>query len=379
MYIGKEWQEIQLPYACWLAGLKGIGTVCKLQMEAYAGSPKAVYDMSQKELRWFLTEKKTTLFLKRKAEECPHEILGKLNRQSVKCYPYCHPDYPSLLRHIPDPPYALYVEGSLPEAKRPAVAVIGARNCSAYGNYLAKRCGRELAEMGVTVISGMASGVDGTSQQAALEAGGTSYAVLGCGTDVCYPQEHGALYRKLKEQGGIISELPPGTPPHPGHFPRRNRIISGLSNLVLIIEAREKSGTLITADLALEQGRDVYVVPGRITDPLSSGCNRLLKQGAGVMTGIREMLEESGLLQEEAGKLSDQAEDFRGRQGEGQNEPRELLWNALDFSPKTIEIMMAETGIAYGEIMLMLVSFCLEGLAEQVSAGQFVKRRERLT
>lgn len=377
------WIE-QQPYAYWLALLKGIGTDIKLQMEAYAGSPKSVYQMSRKELRWFLTAKKAELFLKKKEEDCPHELWEKRQQGSVGFYPYCHPEYPSLLRQIPDPPYALYVEGRLPAKDRPAVAVIGARNCSTYGMYLAEQCGRELAQLGVSVISGMASGIDGMSQRAALEAGGDSYGVLGCGPDICYPEEHRLLYGKLKERGGIISELLPGTPPHPGHFPRRNRIISGLSHLVLIIEAREKSGTLITADLALEQGRDVYVVPGRITDPLSRGCNRLLKQGAGLMTGIREMLEESGLLSEGSGiamggSVEDTVRGVEGRRGVDGESAREKIWNALDFAPKTSEMLAKETGISYGEMMFILVDFCLEGLAAQVSAGQFVKKKETLT
>lgn len=381
---GKAWMEQQLPYAYWLAVLRGIGAEVKLQMEAYAGSPQSVYQMSRQELRWFLTAKKAEIFLKKKEEDCPHELWEKRQHGSVGFYPYCHPEYPDLLRQIPDPPYALYVEGRLPAKDRPAVAVIGARNCSAYGMYLAEQCGRELGLLGVPVISGMASGIDGMSQRAALEAGGDSYGVLGCGPDICYPEEHRSLYGELKERGGLISELLPGTPPHPGHFPRRNRIISGLSHLVLIIEAREKSGTLITADLALEQGRDVYVVPGRITDPLSRGCNRLLKQGAGVMTGIREMLEESGILptgskvsvEGSTGAVVKGAAD--GTEGDEET-ARERIWRALDFAPKTPEMLMKETGISYGEMMFILVGFCLDGLAIQVSAGQFVKQKDVLT
>ena len=155
---------------------------------------------------------------------------------------------------------------------------------------MARNFGRGLALAGVQVISGMARGIDGISQKAALEAGGTSYGIVGSGVDICYPEENMDVYRQLCENGGVISEFPPGTYPKANFFPMRNRIISGLADVVLVIEAREKSGTQITVDTALEQGRDVLAVPGRITDRLSDGCNLLISQGAGVALGVDDVL-----------------------------------------------------------------------------------------
>lgn len=201
-------------------------------------------------------------------------------------------EYPARLLKIPGPPKILYVLGELPREDIPSVAVIGARDCSEYGKYVAAGLGKYLGEQGIQVISGMARGIDGISQEAALDAGGKSFGILGCGVDICYPAGNRTLYEKLKREGGLLSEYEPGTPVKPYQFPARNRIVSGLADAVVVVEAREKSGTLITVDMALEQGKEVYAVPGRVTDRLSDGCNRLLKTGAGLLLHPGEFVEE---------------------------------------------------------------------------------------
>ncbi len=173
----------------------------------------------------------------------------------------------------------------------PAIAVIGSRICSEYGRMVAGRIGRLCAQMGIELISGMAVGIDGIAQRAALEAGGKVTAVLGSGVDVCYPKENRELYETLLQKGRIISEYIPGTEPVAGNFPLRNRIISGLADAVIVVEAKERSGTMITVDMALEQGRQVYIIPGRLTDPLSAGCNRLISQGAEIIWNLGETLD----------------------------------------------------------------------------------------
>ena len=190
-------------------------------------------------------------------------------------------EYPSRLRTVSNRPYALYHLGSLPKDDVPAVAIIGARNCSEYGRYVAASFGEALAGAGINVISGMALGIDGIAQRGALEAGGATFAVLGSGVDVCYPMENFDLYKRIPQKGGVISIFPPGSEPQRKLFPERNRIVAGLSDAVLVIEARQKSGTGITVNLALSMNKDVYAVPGRITDRLSDGCNMLISQGAG--------------------------------------------------------------------------------------------------
>ncbi len=202
------------------------------------------------------------------------------------------PRYPNRLRILPDMPQTLYVVGSLPDDDLPSVAIVGARLCDQYGKKTAQDFGRILAANGVQIISGMAIGIDSLSQKAALAGGGTSFAVLGSGADVCYPPGNQTLYDKLIVSGGIISEQPPGTPPLRHNFPLRNRLISALADIVLVVEAKAKSGSLITVDYALEQGKTVFAVPGRVGDALSDGCNHLIAQGAGIACSPDAILEE---------------------------------------------------------------------------------------
>jgi DNA processing protein len=203
------------------------------------------------------------------------------------------PGYPPLLATIHDPPPQIWLRGAaLPELlARPAVAVVGARACSSYGRAVARSLGRDLAAAGVVVVSGMARGVDGEAHRGALEAGGATVAVLGCGIDRDYPAAHTELARRIVENGLIVSEYAPGVEPAPWRFPARNRIISGLSRAVVVVEARERSGALITVDFALEQGREVLVVPGEITSALSAGVNALLRHGAAPALSADDVLE----------------------------------------------------------------------------------------
>ena len=191
-------------------------------------------------------------------------------------------DYPDKLLNLPDPPIIIYYKGHLPLRLLPSVAVIGARECSEYGEEAAKLIAGELAERGVQIISGMARGIDGIAQKSAIDAKGNTYGILGSGPDIIYPRENNWLYWRIISHGGILSEYPPGTKPDKYRFPERNSIISGLADVVLVVEARKKSGTYITVNQALEQGKEVFAVPGRINDALSEGCNELIATGAGV-------------------------------------------------------------------------------------------------
>ena len=202
--------------------------------------------------------------------------------------------FPERLKNIPGCPEELHVIGDLPD-EGISVAIVGARKCSVYGRSCAYEMGKLLASNGVQVISGMALGVDCYAQEGAVDAGGRSFAVLGCGADICYPATNTTLYNRLSVQGGIISEFPDGTRPFAPNFPKRNRIISGLADYLIVVEAREKSGSLITVDYALEQGRSVYAFPGRYGDELSKGCNRLIAQGAGIIYSPEAFLEEIGI------------------------------------------------------------------------------------
>lgn len=379
-------------YAQWLCSVPGISNAAMRRIRKACGSLEGALEASEEALKEILTAKQLGALLESRREIDSRDRLAErfleMNRKGIFFTCRGESDYPSRLMDIPDPPEGIYYRGKLPE-ERLSVAVVGARDCSEYGARVAEELGRYLGEQGVQVISGMARGIDGISQAAALSAGGSSFAVLGSGVDVCYPTSNRALYEKLLDRGGILSSYPPGTAPLSTNFPPRNRIVSGLADALVVVEAREKSGTLITVDMALEQGREVYVAPGRITDRLSDGCNRLLRQGAGVFLSPREFLAEiqptaepkrgqqaadTGQQMAAVGRQADARED----EGFGQAArelPAELeeIYLALDDTPDSLERIAARVHGRFSSVQVntLLMRLCVEGLAAQVSPGHF--------
>lgn len=382
LQILREDIKAQQPFAYWLHGatVPGVGNAGKEKLVSLFGTPQAVFRAKEAEFQTILTKEQTAalFFAKRTDVFAAYERLEALG---ISFYPFYHPAYPGRLYRIPDRPFGIYVKGKLPKVERKSIAIIGARDCSAYGRYAAEWFASELAKNKIAVISGMARGIDGIAQEAALQAGGESYGVLGCSVEICYPSSHAALYGGLCERGGVLSEYPPGTKPLPGRFPPRNRIISGLSDALLVIEARKKSGTLITVDMALEQGKEVCVVPGRITDRLSDGCNELLKQGAVAALSPKQLFKE---LSETvwSGQISMGGADFGGSAVDGaasgtgveksavgglSAQEKELL-SLLDFYPVTLDQirMVMQTkeklcGLTLPQTMEMLVMLTLKG------------------
>lgn len=201
------------------------------------------------------------------------------------------PAYPQLLNEIADPPLLLWVRGNPALLDRAQVGIVGSRNASLPARRHARDLGRDVSRAGIVVTSGGAAGIDGCAHEGALAGRGETLAVLGCGVDVAYPRQHQALFEQITEGGALVSEHPLGTAPKPGHFPRRNRIISGLSDAIVVVEAAERSGSLITAEHALDQGRDVYALPGDINNPNAAGCHRLIQEGAGLLSRAEDLLE----------------------------------------------------------------------------------------
>jgi DNA processing protein len=255
------------------------------------GSMQEAYLAPEKSLRNILNAKQVAGYKAARYGGEPLEYMKWVEQQGIGYVTFEEKEYPNKLKHIPDPPYGIFVKGRLPDEKKPSVAMIGARACSEYGKTVAREFAEKLAMYDVQIISGMARGIDSVSQRACVQAGGQTYAILGNGVDVCYPEEMFELYDQIFERGGLISTYAPGTPPVSANFPPRNRIISGLSDIVLVVEARKKSGTLITVDMALEQGKEVGIIPGRITDSLSQGCHELIKQGATVIVDVEQLME----------------------------------------------------------------------------------------
>ncbi|MBQ6735277.1 MAG: DNA-processing protein DprA [Lachnospiraceae bacterium] len=373
-------EEMQMFLLCQAEGIGG-KTLRKL-LERF-GSADAVFRAGKSAWEEVLTKQQcgalSALCGKGEAERRYREFA----RTGLSFVPFTSPAYPARLKEIPDPPKALYVRGRLPSEDVPSVAVVGARICSEYGRYMARQFGTELAQAGIQVISGMALGVDGIAQKAALMAGGASCAVLGCGADVCYPPENRELYDRLCAEGGILSEYPPGTQPQRHLFPPRNRIISGLADAVLVVEARRKSGTLITVDMALEQGKDVYALPGRATDRLSDGCNELLKQGAMIATSAADIIENFFRIGTEVKSRKERKDEENEtgsleRDGRGNahfalpQQEREIM-DALDITPRAVadvEEILRSRGrrIPPQELMCRLVELSLKGLVEQEGA-----------
>ena len=278
-------------YAYWLFNVPEIGNASVDKLLCSGLSCREVYQLSINELSKILPRKKAESIERSRYSWNFEEEDKKLKEKGVRFVSRIDPEFPEKLKDIPNAPFAIYVKGQLPDPDKPSVSIVGARMCSEYGRYMARQFGRGLALAGVQVISGMARGIDGIAQGAALEAGGKSFGVFGCGVDICYPPENKVIYDALLKNGGAISEFPPGTEPIANFFPMRNRIISALSDVLLVVEARQKSGTQITVDTALEQGREVLAVPGRVTDRLSDGCNYLISQGAGVAISVEDVLD----------------------------------------------------------------------------------------
>lgn len=378
----KSMDEEEKKYAYWLCKLPGIGDKTTDRLLTHCGgSAKGVYQAGEERWQQVLNRKQLENIKQTTAQWKIEEDYEKLREQEIVFLTKEEERYPKRLRDIPDAPYGLFYKGRLPEEDKLSVAVIGARECSPYGSYVAAELGKYLGKRGVQIISGMARGIDSISQEAALAAGGASFGVLGCGVDICYPAQNRKLYEKLIAGGGVLSTFSPGVLPKAQHFPLRNRIVSGLADAVVVIEARQKSGTLITVDMALEQGREVYVVPGRITDRLSDGCNSLIKQGAGVLLSPQEFLEDiTALWEKKKGIWRKENPMGEEKQREAIPDiPPELLriYEALDFYPQALEHIVEKLPDNDNSVQVntMLLRLCMEGWAEQLSPGYFCRSR----
>lgn len=390
-------RETEAAYRYWLHNVQGIGEKTFKMLVEEMGGAKEVYNASEKRIERMLkqnsresriAEGKIKALLQSRKDWKVEEKYGQMAEKGISMVSIWDVEYPLRLKKIAGPPAVLYYMGKLPGEERTALAVIGARECSEYGVYTAKAFGKKIGEAGIDIISGMARGIDGISQRAALDAGGRSYAVLGCGADICYPASNSELYGQIRERGGIISPFPPGTPPRKNLFPYRNRIVAGLSDGVLVIEARQKSGTWITVDMALEQGKDVYAVPGRITDRLSDGCNLLIQQGAGIALTPEDVISELAILRNREGKRKAPDERMphqeKGKRTEAETaeETENKILDFLDFTPKSSDEILELTGKAginmtLPQLLFELIQLCMEGKAGQVGGNYFVRKSEK--
>jgi DNA processing protein len=291
--------------------------------------------------------------------------------------------YPALLRDIPSPAAALFVSGDPDVLWQPQIAVIGSRNPTTGGRDNALDFAAELSRQGLTITSGMASGIDSYAHLAALDAGGLTVAVTGTGLDRVYPASGRELAARIRQQGALVSEFPPGTSAKRSHFPSRNRIISGLSLGVLVIEAGLNSGTLITARMAGNQGREVFALPGSIHNPMSKGCHRLIRDGARLVENVAQIMEElSPLAGQLAGELKKQLDlpgnsqlENSGREPQLEQDPEyRILWGNLSFDPKPMDTIIEQSGLTARAVSAMLLMLELRGLVEAHPGGAWSRK-----
>jgi len=299
------------------------------------------------------------------------KMVERLRLSVVTCL---DPVYPPRLRQIADPPPVLYVSGTLEETDHQAVAIVGSRQATAAGRVLTERLSRELASVGFTIVSGLAHGIDAAAHRGALSAPGRTVAVLGCGVDRTYPPDHQALRKQIESRGAVISEFPLGSYPHAYHFPRRNRIISGMSLGVLVTEAAAQSGSLITARLAAEQGREVFAVPGFIGEKNSHGPNGLIKQGAKLVEQVEDIIQEllpqlDGPFQERLQRRPAPRAEARPRLGTDEA----AVYDLLAPGPTHIDDLIAKTGLPAANVSSALLSIELKGLIRQLPGHSYIR------
>ena len=275
-------------------------------------------------------------------------------------------NFPEKLLELQDCPDGIYVKGSLPDPEKKTVAIVGARMCTAYGRATASHFARELAANDVQIISGLALGIDGAAHQGALLAGGATFGVLAGGVDICYPRGNIELYTKMNGRSGILSEESCGCPPLARLFPKRNRIISALSDLVLVVEARQRSGSLITADFAMEQGKDIFAIPGRLDDELSKGCNELIFQGAGLANSPESLLEILGKSTKKSDNSKKYVQNVLARE-------ENMVYSCLSLQPQSLEELCKHTQLSVTAVMEAVTLLQLRGMVKEVGRNRYVK------
>lgn len=349
--------------------VKGIGAVRLKQVLDFFGSLEIAWDSpTDGLLAAGLSQKVVENFQQVRRQVDLDLIMTNIVKKQIKVLTWEDSDYPRRLKEINQAPPVLFVSGSINVEDDWAVAVVGTRRVTAYGRQVAAELARFLAQNGVTIVSGLARGVDAIAHQSALQAGGRTLAVLGNGVDIIYPPEHRKLALEIQDQGGLISDYPIGTPPDGVNFPPRNRIISGLSLATVVVEAGEKSGALITAEFAVEQGRDVFAVPGSILAPQSEGTNKLIEQGARPLLKLTEILEVLKLEQIPEKQLTRKMNPI--------NPTEKKILDCLSHEPIHVDELTSASGLSAGEVSATLTLMELKGIVSQVGGMNYVAARD---
>ena len=360
-----------------LRAIDGVGDLTVLRLVHAWHSPEAVLRSSRDELIQSGCSPQLADAIRRGPDSLAcrsiEQELKAIERGRIEVRSLLDPTYPALLKRIADPPPLLYITGVLTEQDALAVAIVGARRATAAGRAMTEELSHDLAGAGITVVSGLARGVDAAAHRGALAAQGRTIAVLGCGIDRTYPLEHERLRRQIEERGAILSEVPMGAPPHSHHFPRRNRIISGLSLGVIVTEAAINSGSLITARLAAEQGREVFAVPGFVKEDTSRGTNALLKEGAALIERAQDVIDAVLPQLEQALRLRLQHSRERNIPVDHLGKEEQLVYDVLSYAPLTVDDVIVTTGLSVSTVMALLLSLELRQRIRQLPGQRYLR------
>jgi DNA processing protein len=361
-----------------LRAIPGVGDALLLRLVQSLGTPESVLNATSTTLEQIGCRPPLVEAIHRGPDAAAvrqlEQELAQLDRRQVAVLTYLDPTYPAPLRTISDPPPLLYLQGTLLEDDRQAGAIVGTRKVSAVGRALAEELAYDLAALGFTIVSGLARGVDAAAHRGAIRGKGRTLAVMGCGLDRTYPADHRDLRQSIERHGAVLSELPLGAAPHSYHFPRRNRIISGLALGVIVTEAAMESGSLITARLAGEQGREVFAVPGFVKAENSRGPNSLIKDGARLVESARDVVDELWPQLDAAfrSKLTEPRNDDGAPHVQLGVEER-VVYDALELAPQSVDEVIRRCGLSASHVMPVLLSLELKRCIRQLPGNEYVR------
>jgi DNA processing protein len=350
-------------YHYWLGNISKISSAKIDGLLSVFSTVKEIFECSRNELihKTDLKEAEIDHLLASRNKDTIQKSYEALQKKGIVYLSKLDSSYPEKLKNICQAPFGLYQKGIMPKQGQKALAIVGARECTLYGREIAKYLAGAVAREGIDVISGLARGIDSYAHLGALHVGGNTIAILGCGIDICYPKENFNLFIEIQHKGCILSEFSPGTPPLASNFPMRNRMISGLSDGIVVIEAKEKSGSLITVDIGLEQGKEIYAVPGRMTDLTSSGCNNLIKMGAKLVATPQDILEDFVV------NYRMPARDIPLLKSEEKS-----VYNTLSLDPKHITIIAQETNLPLSMLTEVLLNMEMNHWIHQTIKNYYV-------
>lgn len=343
--------------------VRGLGPQSLAQLKSKIGSYREIWKAPYAQVERIIGSSLAQGLMEVRCTCDPEEELGKCIGLGIQVMAEYEDEYPRALREIRYPPPLLFYRGNLRSLEGLSIAVVGSRKATPYGKMVARKLGREFAQAGMVVVSGMARGVDAEAHRGCIEGGGMTIGILGNGIDIVYPRENGMLYNEVQKKGLLLSEFPPGTKPEPGNFPIRNRLISALSRGVVVVEACEKSGAMITVGFALEQGKDVFAVPGPISSTNSIGPHRLIREGACLVTGVEDILQEWGIEQRTVSNVNSSDQEIK----------EYPLLKYIGYEPVHLDRILAMSQLTPGETASQLLRLEMTGKIKSLPGNTYVR------